>query len=73
MTDSGIAEEIHSIATQIEEMCKTIYIVPKTLPGYLSIVGNVKSSLDEFQSLAEQTGMKAYEFMCEVMSADGQP
>ena len=71
MTDSGIAEEIHSIATQIEEMCKTIYVVPATLPKYLAIVGNVKSSLGDFQSLAERSGMKAYEFSNEITRIDG--
>ena len=72
MTDSGIAEELYNIATQIEEMCQTIYIVPATLPKYLAIVANVKSSLGEFQSLAEQAGMKAYEFSSEIMRIDGQ-
>ena len=71
ITDSGIAEEIHSIATGIEEMCNTIYIVPATLPKYLAIVGNVKSSLGEFQSLAGQAGMKAHEFSGKIASIDG--
>ena len=71
MTDAGIAEELHSIATQIEEMCKTVYIVPATLPKYLAIVANVKSSLGEFQSLAERAGMKTYEFTSEITRIDG--
>jgi len=72
MTDSGIAEELYNIATQIEEMCKTIYVVPATLPKYLAIVESIKSSLDEFQSLAEQTGMQAYEFASEITRIDRQ-
>lgn len=71
-TDSGIAEELYNIAVQIEEMCNTIYIVPATLPKYLAIVNKVKSSLGEFQSLAERTGIKAYEFMGEIVRIDGQ-
>ena len=71
-TDSAIAEELYNIAAQIESMCETSYIVPATLPKYLAIVNNVKSSLGEFQSLAEQAGTKAYEFMDEIMRIDRQ-
>lgn len=67
----GIAEELYNIAIQIEEMCNTIYIVPATLPKYLAIVDKVKSSLGEFQSLAEQAGTKVYEFTGEIARIDG--
>jgi len=72
MMDSGIAEEIYNIAAQIEEMCKTVYIVPATLPKFLAIVEKMKSSLDEFQSLVERPGMKAYEFMEEIARYNNQ-
>lgn len=72
MTDEGIAQDLHELAVQIEQMCQTIYIVPATLPKYLAIVDKVKSSLGEFQSLAEQAGTKAYEFMGEIKQIDGK-
>lgn len=69
--DAAIAEELYRIAVQIEDMCETIYIVPATLPRYLAIIDKVKASLGEFQSLAEQAGTKAYEFVGEITKIDG--
>ena len=69
--DSGIAEELYNIAAQIEQMCETDYVVPATLPKYLSLLGRVKGSLGEFQSLADKAGAKAYDFAGEIAMIDG--
>lgn len=71
-TDSNIAERLHDIILEIEEMCETIYIVPSTLPKYLRIVDKVKASLSEFQSLSEQVENQSRSFVNEIVSVDGR-
>ncbi|MDR1001956.1 MAG: hypothetical protein LBL82_01610 [Oscillospiraceae bacterium] len=61
--DAEIAESLNQIAEQIEQMCRTIYVVPTTTPKYLETLTKVKSSLSEFQSLAERTVSQAQSFV----------
>ena len=72
ITDAKFAEEIYSISEKIEEMCTSIYIVPSTLPKYLSILEQVKSSLGEFQSLTEEARSKMNQFVDEIIAIDEQ-
>lgn len=68
--DARIAEELYNTAVQIEEMCRTIYIVPTTLPKYLAILDKVKSSLGQFQTLTEDTRLRVYRYVDEIISID---
>ncbi len=70
--DSEIAEDLYRIAAQIEEMCNTIYIVPVTLPKYMEILNKVRSSLDEFQMLTDQTVMYTQSYVDEMMRIDAE-
>jgi hypothetical protein len=68
--DAEVAEDLHRIANEIEKMCDTIFIVPETLCNYKQILNQVRSSLDEFQSLTEQTARLGQGFVDEMMRID---
>lgn len=72
IVNAKIAEELYNVAGQIEQMCETIYIVPSTLPKYLELVGKVKTSLDEFQTLVEEARICTYEFTQEILRIDSK-
>ena len=72
MVDARIAEEIYNLAVQIEETCETIYIVPQMRPKYLEYTNRTKSSLSEFQTLADEARMRTHEFVGEIERIDGQ-
>lgn len=69
--DLETAEALYRIATQIEEMCKTIYIAPSTSPKYLAAVEKVKASLNEFQTLTDRAVTHTYGFVDEMIQNDG--
>lgn len=49
--DEKAADELYKVIARIEELCATSYILPKTLPRYLSVLDYVKNSLEEFRAL----------------------
>jgi len=50
--DSAICDVLINVSQKIEEMCQTIYVVPRTRPRFLSMLSNVRGSLGEFRSLS---------------------
>jgi len=68
MVDEAAAQDLYNIAVKIEEMCSSIYVVPSTLPKYLSVLDQVKSSLGEFQSLTEETVIHTRRYVDQIMS-----
>ncbi|MCL1976198.1 MAG: hypothetical protein FWG61_08570 [Firmicutes bacterium] len=67
-TDEKAAEELYKVITQIEDLCETSYVLPKTLPKYLSILDYVKISLAEFRSLTDDAGTKTDSFVEEIIN-----
>jgi len=70
LVNEQIAEEIFSIAAQLEEMCNTIYIVPFMKPKYLEYIGKVKAMLDEFQTLMDESRMAQQAHVDEITRID---
>ena len=51
--DDDMGECLNRVALGIDEMCKTIYILPETVPRCISYAEAIKSALGEFRSLTE--------------------
>jgi hypothetical protein len=66
--DMKTEAEIHKAILQIEELCAANYILPQTLPRYLSIVNYVMDSLAEFRSLTDDAKTNTEYFMDDIMS-----
>ena len=60
--DDKMGECLYRIALEIEEMCRTIYILPETLPRCMNVSSAVKTSLSEFRSLTEEAVSVACSF-----------
>jgi hypothetical protein len=68
--DSSIAQELHDVCLQIENMCSAIYVVPDTVPKYLSALGKLRSSLGAFQSITGESAKRSQSFVNEVTRID---
>ena len=53
LVDDDMGECLNRVALGIDEMCKTIYILPETVPRCISYAEAIKSALGEFRSLTE--------------------
>jgi hypothetical protein len=69
--DRSMAEESYNLSVALEEMCSSIYVVPETLPKFLEIVGRIKSSLTEFQTVTDEARMHTHQFVSEIRRIDG--
>lgn len=67
-TDEKASEELYNVILQIEEICATSYILPKTLPRYLSTLDYVKNSLEEFRSLTNDAETTTESFEEEIIN-----
>ncbi len=68
--DEATARSLYEASMKIEDFCSSIYIVPDTLPPYLSLLGKVKTSLSEYQALTEETSAFAVRFVNEILDMD---
>ena len=61
--DDRIGELLYRITTELEEMCKTSYIIPQTESRFLFINGCVKSSIGQFRGLTEEIAIGTRRFV----------
>jgi hypothetical protein len=52
--DDKMGECLYRVALEVEEMCRTTYILPETIPHCLNVADAIKASLGEFRSLTEE-------------------
>jgi len=52
--DDKMGECLYRVALEIEEMCRTTYILPEAVPRCMGISDAIKTSLGEFRSLTEE-------------------
>jgi len=52
--DEDMATAIYDIALEIDDMCQTSYILPRTVPKCARVLDGIKSSLGDFRSLTEE-------------------
>lgn len=53
--DEKIGRCIYSVCSEIENMCRTMFIMPAAVPRCLNISGNIKTSLSDFGSVTEDS------------------
>jgi len=68
--DDRTGESIFIAVSAIENMCRTAFIVPETVPRILEITSQIKSSLSTFRSQAEETSIQARSFAGEMADVD---
>ena len=68
--DTGAGEELYNVCNFVEEMCKTIYVVPETIQGVYNISEEFKGSLGEFRSHTEEINICIRNFMIEASQID---
>jgi len=67
-TDDNIGRQLYEIATEMENLCSTSYVVPKTVVRCLDVLGDVKRSMGEFRSLTEDANMETRSFTGDILS-----
>jgi len=60
--DDKMGECLYRTALEIEEMCRTIFILPQAAPRCLGISDEVKRSLGEFRALTDEANLLANRF-----------
>jgi len=50
-TDEKTCEVLYEVALQIQEMCDTVFMLPRTRGRFLSILDRIKNSLSSFRML----------------------
>ena len=73
IADEKAGEEIYKMACVIEEMCKSIYIVPQTIPRVMSITSRIKDSLPQFRYLTEEVNITTRKLVDEMGRIDQAP
>ena len=61
--DDEMGELFYQITNEIEEMCNTTYIVPKTVTRCVSISSKVKNSLGDFRTLTGEIEITTSRFV----------
>ena len=70
--DNQIGEATYNVATQIAEMCSTIFIVPQTSAKIIEFVEKLKSLLvGEYQEFMIDARIRVHEFIDEISNIDG--
>ena len=64
--DDRIGECIYRTAIEIEEMCRTIFMMPMVTPQCMNYCDTVKSSLSQFRDLAEDMALESKRFAREI-------
>ena len=66
--DDDMGELFYQISNEIEEMCSTTYIVPRTVERCTSICGSVKNSLGNFRSLTDENAVATRRFVGNILN-----
>ena len=66
--DDKIGECLYRVATEIEAMCQTSFILPAAVPRCLNISDSVKNSLGQFRALTDDATIQARRFAHEIIS-----
>ena len=64
--DDRISEYLHRVTAEIEDMCQTIFILPKAVPRCLNISLRVKNLLPDFREITDDATMEARRFAREI-------
>jgi len=66
--DDRMGELIYMTANDIEEMCRTIFVLPSATPSIVGLSGEIKQSLSAFRSATEEMANNARSFADAIVS-----
>jgi len=66
--DEDMIERSHSIATGIEGMCRTSYIVPQTVGKITEILDGIKSTMEHYRSPTTDTQSQISEYVSDIIT-----
>ena len=66
LVDESVCEMLYNTSYEVEEMCQSVYIVPRTLPRFLRILRDIKQSLGEFRLLTGAVEASARSFVTDI-------
>lgn len=61
--DDNLGEQLYNIASEIELLCETSYILPRAVPKCLAITMGIKGSMGNFRSLTTESIIKMQGFV----------
>ena len=65
--DNNMGACVHNVATEIEEMCRTSFILPSAGPRCLNISDSIKRSLGQFRMVTEDSLIQMRRYVNEMM------
>ena len=60
--DDRIGECLYRVSVEIEELCRTAFVMPEVVPRVLGVCDGVKSSLGEFRELTHELAVMLRNF-----------
>jgi len=66
--DDKIGECLYRAALEIEELCKTAFVMPEAVPRVLGVCGGVKTSLTDFRTITHELTTTMRRFAQEITS-----
>jgi len=66
--DDLFGETMYQIASEIEALCSTSFILPRTVPKCLLIAQTMKGSLGEFRSVTEEGIIQTKNYSSDIVS-----
>ncbi|MCL2620929.1 MAG: hypothetical protein FWD97_08370 [Defluviitaleaceae bacterium] len=64
--DDKMGRCLYQVASEIEAMCQTMFIMPAAVPRCLNVSGTIKSSLGEFRSVTEDSALEILGFVRDI-------
>jgi len=65
--DTNAIEDLNKISTEIDNLCSTDYIIPKTLHRYSDVLIRTKNTFKEFRSLTEDVEIRTRNYVQEIL------
>jgi len=70
-TDDNIGECLYRSACEIEEMCRTIFVMPAVSAGCVNVANEIKGCLGILRSITEDAAIQARSFAREITEIGG--
>jgi len=67
-SDDRFGECVYNATNEIEEICRSIFILPNAVPRCLNISDTVKRSLGQFRAVAEDVALQTRAFARDITS-----
>jgi len=66
-TDDRISDCLYQISSELEEMCRTSFILPAAVPRCLHVSDSIKRSLGQFRSVTDDAVMQMKRYVQQIL------